>query len=368
MARDFGQIIASATGYQAPIVGVPIKLPEPVDRTIMFKTIPLNINWADYGASTQNPSVSVSVNFDGGASGPALDNIKSIIVDNTFSLNSIYVHFPDTKITYVAPPNSTMQTPVLTAGKRMVVFCEGMQTGAVPNTTIHLLNYEIQPIVSENPFQQPAAINFIANSAFALAVPASSFTFTGVPIGNARADRIIAMTCAFGTEAGIAPPPGVLSLSVNGNLAIPTTNAFDVTMGVNTAIYYLSFATGTVANIDVILSAAVEFGSIGIYNIFNAQNPIPFSVANDLGTIGIKNVQLPMQQGAVGLFSSVATTASAFPNQGWSGVSSVNYADANPLAPNYTIGSGAMISGQNQAGNVSVTLDSANGLCGVAWR
>lgn len=121
-------------------------------RAIKFGTIsgvavPVTINWMDYGASTANPNVSILADFETPAC-TALDQIRSVYIDNLGSSVPIYVYFPDTGYTVSAKPNSEGWYPAFTNAKQIWIIGEGFFTGNIPSTLVLVSNIPLYPSVN----------------------------------------------------------------------------------------------------------------------------------------------------------------------------------------------------------------------------
>lgn len=156
---------------QVPYIGTPftnaIKL-----AGIAGVQIPLLFQWLSYGASTARPNINVLVNANNTVC-RAMDQIRSVYIDNLGSDNPIYVNFPDTGYTIAAKPNSSGWYPAFTNAKTLWVIGEGFLTGDIPQTYIVLCNIPL-----------PASINTEIDNAVAL-YRASPTISRGTTIYNA---------------------------------------------------------------------------------------------------------------------------------------------------------------------------------------
>lgn len=109
--------------------------------------VPLLFQWISYGASTAVPNVNVLVDMET-ANCKALDQIRSIYIDNLGSANPIYVYFPDTQYVVVAKPNSEGWYPAYTNQKKIWVIGEGFLTGTIPQTLIIASNVALEANVN----------------------------------------------------------------------------------------------------------------------------------------------------------------------------------------------------------------------------
>lgn len=131
---------------QSPYIGQPgsqaIKL-----AGIATVCVPLLFQWLSYGAATVRPNVNVYVDLDVQAC-KALDQIRSIYIDNLGSNIPVYVYFPDSNYTVVAQPNSEGWYPAFTNQKKIWVIGEGFLDGSIPQTFIIISNLYIPPSVN----------------------------------------------------------------------------------------------------------------------------------------------------------------------------------------------------------------------------
>lgn len=123
---------------------------------ISSQVVPLLFQWISYGASTTKPNINVLVNI-ANANCKAIDQIRSVYIDNLGSDNPIYVYFSDTGYCVVAAPNSSGWYPAYTNSKEFWVIGEGFLTGDIPQTFIMLGNVAL-----------PANVNYEINNAVAL--------------------------------------------------------------------------------------------------------------------------------------------------------------------------------------------------------
>lgn len=111
--------------------------------------VALTFDWAnDYGASTAKPNIAVPVNIGGGGTTrQKLDNVRSVRIDNLGNNVPVYVNFPDTNYTVVAPPNSIVRENVETGQFAAFVYAEGFTTGQAGVTAVYFYNYPTAPFV-----------------------------------------------------------------------------------------------------------------------------------------------------------------------------------------------------------------------------
>lgn len=111
--------------------------------------VALAFDWAkDYGASTAKPNIAVSVNIGGGGTTrQKLDNVRSVRIDNLGNPVPVYVNFPDTNYTVVAPPNSIVRENVETGQFSAFIYAEGFTTGQTGLTAVYFYNYPSPPFL-----------------------------------------------------------------------------------------------------------------------------------------------------------------------------------------------------------------------------
>jgi hypothetical protein len=115
------------------------------------RSVVATFNWmADYGAGSVNPNVNVLVNIIGAPGGAqqAIDNIRSVKIDNTGNSYPVYVQFLDTTDTIVAPPNTMVWEPVVTNQRIANVILLGAQTAGLGSTRVYFCNFFVPPYVN----------------------------------------------------------------------------------------------------------------------------------------------------------------------------------------------------------------------------
>ena len=123
-----------------PLIKGAVSLLNPA--TIQPSSVVAKFNWQnDYGAGIANPNVNVLVNvaMAGGAQ-PALDQIRSVKIDNLGNSAPVYVTFIDTGDTIVAPPNTAVWENVVTNQMIANVILKGADN-TVTNTAVFFTNF-----------------------------------------------------------------------------------------------------------------------------------------------------------------------------------------------------------------------------------
>lgn len=132
---------------QSSYIGVPSSLPIKL-AGISGTVIPLLFQWLSYGASTAKPNINVLVDMTPTAC-KAVDQIRSVYIDNLGSDNPVYIYFPDTGYTLAAKPNSEGWYPALTNDKKIWVIGEGFLTGDIPQTFLLVSNIPMAASVND---------------------------------------------------------------------------------------------------------------------------------------------------------------------------------------------------------------------------
>ena len=276
IGAPFGQEIGACT---------PLKQPPRVVR--------IDLNWVIYGAGPLNKRVAVKLNLLAqGTVNPqgALDKIRSVYIDNTFSLVPVYVQFPDSLYTVVCPPMSVTCQPVFTNVQECSIFAEGFATGQVPLTRIHFSNVERQGYYVPSDFTFANPIRPVFWQSY-IAAPQNttsfSFGFNPVSVGPANAARIVGIPFWITAKDTIT----LTNVNINGGSETPV----EVKQGFIPFTLFLlptklNFMTGIIwaleplgTSVSVGISGTVAGGAgqvqcgIGAYTIENLLSTTPYS-------------------------------------------------------------------------------------------
>jgi hypothetical protein len=135
--------------------------------TLPPSTVPALFNWISYGASFQNPNIAVllqTINLQGARQ--LLDSIRSVRIDNTGNNVPVYVQFPDTQFTVVAPPNTIVQENVITAQYNALVVAEGFAGSSpsqVGSTAVFFNNFFLQ-VLNEQEIAQELTLQLASST------------------------------------------------------------------------------------------------------------------------------------------------------------------------------------------------------------
>jgi len=146
MAMRFGGSIPT-TNHS----GIPFAMPTAIctKGTQAPAQVAIAIDWLVVWTQLLQPGTAgVHVNLSGTTPNAAtLDKIRSIKIDNTFSVSSIYVVFPDTDDVITCPPQTVVTMPVNTNAQKAIVYAQGLQQGYLPYTRIYFFNVAQPPSV-----------------------------------------------------------------------------------------------------------------------------------------------------------------------------------------------------------------------------
>lgn len=168
--------------------------------------VALTFNWAaDYGASTTNSNIAVPVNIGGGGTTrQKLDNVRSVRIDNLGNPVPVYVNFPDTNYTVVAPPNSVVRENVETGQFSAFIYAEGFTTGQAGSTAVYFYNYPSSPFLDAEIEQAQTLYKASASISRGLTIYNQNF---GVPaLGDQTTQAILDVTSA-GNTIGLMSTP-----------------------------------------------------------------------------------------------------------------------------------------------------------------
>lgn len=170
----------------------------------------VKIAWADYGASSNNPNVAISVNLrsQGGpvlVGGGYLDAVRSVYIDNTFSDVPIFVQFTDDLFTVVMPPRSVGWLPVATSVQECTILGVNFVTGNIPTTTIHFSNVDRQGFVTSAQVEAGVQVQLLdSGNGLTPAQVSTNVAISSVSFGTPTADRLLVLAIsAIATNASV---------------------------------------------------------------------------------------------------------------------------------------------------------------------
>lgn len=328
------------------------------------KSVRIDIDWSLYNAGPNNQRVAVIVNLLAqGSVQVGLDQIRSVYIDNTFSLVPIYIQFPDTLFTIVCPPGAVVMSPVFSNVQQCRIFGEGFAIGSVPYTSIHFSNVDRQgyfiPSDLGGNFETPVLLEWWQSGQLGGGGEDAPFAFTvnDIPIGVATADRIVLVTMSARSGAVIpnyssvtfdAVPVPVASTAA-GNFGNPANRS---------SIYWKLFPALTV--FDLVANASAGNNLTWDYAVYTIKNLTDVTAPLDVDQLSGLNT-------APGLMSR---TLDMLPN-------SVMIAVANLTPPSQWIGASQDTPAVNGFGSASyfslqqeahpVSANACNSLCAIAF-
>lgn len=270
------------------------------------KTIPILIDWAAYGASSNNQRVSVSLSLRGTSGpNPLLEAVRSLYIDNTFSDITIYAFFLDCNYTVVCPPGAIVMQPVLTLDQNVLVYAEGFVDGQIPITQMQFLNTEEAGFYIPTTFGLPPALSFM--TVLTETTNVANKSFVNIPIGAAAADRLIIVGINVNQQT-------VSGITADGVAMTQIVNSAAVGAAISVAIFALRIPAGTViASLAVTLAGASTTGmGLAVYRMVNQDSDTPYSsqIVND-GANNAKSVTDIYVQQASGIYIGGSTPAAA---------------------------------------------------------
>lgn len=265
-------------------IGIPQSAPTGVcvPSTQTPKSVPLVIDWNTYWQAAGHPSaVGIQVDLVGNTpTNNTLDKIRSIKIDNTFSVCPLFIYFGDTRDTITCAPQTVVTLPVNSNDTKLVIYAENLTAGFLPYTVIHLFNVLLPPVIDPavqvtypqwigSPtiqrgniltpgFGAPALGDQFEVQSMNLTTPsnpplwgtprASGFiyvtdmfaSFTGCFNSAAGGGATQVIVQIFGTRTGIlarcscwapidTPPPGTFTaLSLTGNVRLDATDSYNM--------------------------------------------------------------------------------------------------------------------------------------------
>lgn len=137
--------------YRRTPVGWPVKLFQP--SNMRPTSVQLLFDWSIYfaqvsavlGSDQANLAVAVDVNQNGSSQGAVLDKIVTCKIDNSNSLISVLVYFPDSGDVIACPPQTIATFPCNTNGSACKIIAQGLTANFLPQTTVTFYNYFVPP-------------------------------------------------------------------------------------------------------------------------------------------------------------------------------------------------------------------------------
>jgi hypothetical protein len=154
MTQNFSGVVSF--GYAGIPQLAPIKI-----KSVAGQSVPIIIPWANYTSFFSNVLINVDLSTSNVST--SLGQIRSVYIDNMGSGNPVYVQFPDTGYTVVAKENSAGWYPVYTNQYKFSIIALGINTSAIPTTTILVTNVAVEASVDVE--IDSTIVNFLASPA-----------------------------------------------------------------------------------------------------------------------------------------------------------------------------------------------------------
>ena len=227
-----------------PLIKGAVSLLNPA--TIQPTSVVAKFNWQnDYSAGSANPDVNILVNIAmAGGAQQALDQIRSVKIDNLGNSAPVYVTFIDTGDTIVAPPNTAVWENVVTNQKIANVILLGADN-TVSNTAVFFTNFIVPNYVDAEISQAVALWKASATISQGANITNQNY---GVPaLGDTTISQMNlglpgpAQPVLFEINTGFfyitgmqmqllftSPGEGLVGTLVLKNMNLPNTGAFDL--------------------------------------------------------------------------------------------------------------------------------------------
>ncbi len=334
----------------------------PIGNNTPLKTapacVPFLIDWSKYGASSLNP---VTIRIDLAIMGPAnpLDKIRSVYIDNTFSVTPAYIFFPDTQFTVVCPPNAICMSPVFTNGLQAFVYATGFTDGSIPQTTFTLSN------VPEHGYQIASGITIptpppsVSYLQFASLIGGGvTQTYPAQNLGTPGPSRlIILVTYGLSTAALNMTTTGVTLAGTPMTLVTRQSINSTGSTSLDVAIWQLALAAGSTAIPIVTYSSAPTDNGIDIFSAYNLANNAVAHISGDKLAGSSRTLSAPLITGSPGI---------AIGANGGSVAGDTPLSGIQNIVTNAVVGILVTSHGQQSTGGLTLSLASiTNGGTGV---
>lgn len=330
MAQRLNNIVGNSSPYIGNPYGQPIQLCRPIKQDMGPRSVRVDIDWSTYGGGTANPNLSVLVSLDNQQVQNPLDAIRSIYIDNTFSVVPVYVVFPDTLYNVVAPPGAVVMSPVFTNVRQALVYVEGLANGAVPLTSVHFSNIDRQgyyiPTTQSGEILNPLNALLLASQQSSNVTGNNPIVFSNMDIGAADPTKLLCVCFNAIDVNGTATPITVNAVTVGGvAIATHVQNTVLATTSADRTLSYIGggiVALGGLQTISFTMSSnLMQFAMCSVYQITNYTQILPFDIDDTSSNALIPNLSIGLQgiPGAVAIGSSIFSSNAAQPIPNWTG-------------------------------------------------
>ena len=309
------------SGFLASVQGVPLQT-NPIAQPLYLKSphpanskptrISVTIDWSDYGAPATS-AIGINVNLQlGNNQAQAIDSIRSVYIDNTFSDVPVYVFFPDSGFVAVAAPNSVTVQPVITSVQTALVYAEGF-TDVAPTTTVIFTNAELNPYFIDTNFLLPPILTYVGDNTAAIFDAVNlTVTFNNTILGAPSQQRNNIFICNYFTSVGGGKVTGV---SFNGGPVLAPL----ISLGTgNSGLAMITLENGdlpTMASVKWIFSANLSGAAVqNNYSLTRYQNAAPVNTAFKADNANTaESISMAVPRTAVSVFASQTTLGGATP-------------------------------------------------------
>lgn len=312
MSRNFAEIPA------VPFIGQPYaqSIATCTPRDGKPRTVKIAIDWSLYGVTGETKEMGVSVNLLGQAVETPLDKIRSVYIDNTFSPSPIFVFFPDTQFTLVAPAGAVVCAPVFTNVQNALIFAQDFITGQIPKTTVHFSNVHLEgffiPTIQGGGggdngggyTPNPLEFNYRGNAGFNTGGKKNLLTKAGFNIGDAADERIIVVAYAATDTTGTFLFEEVKFNGLDMVREQEHRGFFGPGLGgrfVGCGIAYLNVAAGVDGTVLIKTNYAMETMFAAVYTITGNKELTPFASMLHSAGVGTGNT-INMSRNSAGIF------------------------------------------------------------------
>jgi hypothetical protein len=298
----------------------------PLLRTPAGVTIP--VDWSKYGASSLSP---VLINVDLTTLGPAngLEAIRSIYIDNTFSVQGVYVFFPDTGYTIVCPANSVCLWPVWTNGLVAQIYSIGFNDTAITKTTFTFSNLHVAAGSISNATSIITAPTLFRTTHRANPTGTATKTFTLVDFGVFLSAGIQYIVTHSSNASGNNPTVTALTAdAIAGTSIIQLALTGAAPLGISTSIWRVNTnLSGQLKTVVVTHGSTQDFCAIDVISTNNLTN----SAAKDTKS-ATSPAAMALVTGALGVAIASSCTETGLANANLIGIKNVvSYNDGGAL-------------------------------------
>jgi len=330
-----------------PYVGAPFGQPTNLHAPInamdkQSKCVRLDIPWTFYGASPANQNIGVSVNLQiGGQQGvtAALDAIRSVYIDNSFSPVPVFIQFPDTLYTVICPAFAVVMSPVFTYVQQFTVYAQGFEIGQAPTTSVFCSNTRHDGFyvpTTQSGVDPALAVQYAFTDRYVTPY-SGNFNIASVNFGPADATRYIAAVINQMYQSSVVT---ISALTIGGIAAVKKIGATKNLGGLNgdvtqSEIWMAQVPTGTSGSAVFVLTNTGGnpiVPLIDFYAIKNLSNPLYSQAKSAVSPSGVgASLSVTLDPKPNGLILGAYAGVVAGGTPAWINLSQDDYAAFNRL-------------------------------------